>query len=74
MITKYLGSEKRIELVVRKDTYQPVSVTFYNIIDGEPFDATEITRKKDIQFGVTEQQVTFNPEDYQGFNITRFGF
>lgn len=74
LITKYLGIEKRIELVVRKDTFQPVSMTFYNVIDGEPFDATEITRKKDMQFGVTEQQVTFNPEDYQGFNITGLGF
>ena len=74
LITKYLGSEKRIELVVRKDTYQPVSMTFYYVIDGKPFDVTEITRKKDIQFGVTEQQVTFNPEDYQGFNITGLGF
>lgn len=73
LITKYLGSEKRIELVVRKDTYQPVSVTFYNVIDGKPFDVTEITRKKDIQFGVTEQQVTFNPEDYPGFNIAGLG-
>jgi hypothetical protein len=48
-------------------------VTFYNVIDGKPFDVTEITRKKDIQFGVTEQQVTFNPEDYRGFNITGLG-
>lgn len=74
LITKYLGSEKRIELVVRKDTYQPVSMTFYYVIDGKPFDVTEIIRKKDIQFGVTEQQVTFNPLDYQGFNITGLGF
>jgi hypothetical protein len=66
LITRYIGREKRIELVVMKDTYQPVSVTFYDVIDGEPFDATEITRKKNIQFGVSEQQVTFNPEDNPG--------
>ena len=74
LITKYLGAEKKIELVVRKDDCQPVSVTLYQKIDGEPFDVIEITRKKDIKFGVTEQQVTFNPEDYPGYNITEFGF
>lgn len=73
LITKYLGTQKSIKLVVRKGTCQPVSVTLYQKIDGEPFDAIEITKKKDIHFGVTEQQVTFNPENYPGYEITEFG-
>lgn len=73
LITKYLGTQKRIDLVVRKDDSQPVSVTLYQKIDGEPFDVIEITRKKDIHFGVTAQQVTFNPEDYPEHIVSGLG-
>lgn len=73
LITKHLGAEKRVELVVRKDDCQPVSVTLYQKIDGEPFDVIEITRKNDFKFGVTEQLVTFNPEDYPEHIISGLG-
>ena len=56
--------EKEIILTIRKDTYQPVSVALFNAKEGKALDITQVTRKKDITFGVTENQVTFNAADY----------
>ena len=56
--------EKEIILTIRKDTYQPVSVALYKAKEGKAIDVTEVTRKDDITFGVTENQVTFNAADY----------
>ena len=64
LLTRYNDVVKEIVLTVRKDTYQPVSVALYDVMDGKPFDVTEITRKEDITFGVTQNQVTFNAADY----------
>lgn len=62
--TRFSDAEKEIVLTVRKDTYQPVSVTLYDDMDGKPFDVTEITTKENIKFGVTDNYVTFNAADY----------
>ena len=64
LLTRYNDVVKEIVLTVRKDNYQPVSVALYDVMDGKPFDVTEITRKEDITFGVTQNQVTFNAADY----------
>ena len=64
LFTRYNWVEKEIVLTIRKDTYQPVSVTLYNVMDGKYYDVAEVTRKDDITFGVTENQVTFNAADY----------
>ena len=52
---------KRMDLVVAKGTYWPVSLT------------TSVTSAsmtmRDISFGVTEEQVTFNAKDYPGVTI-----
>ncbi len=52
---------KRMDLVVSKDTYWPVSLT-------TSVTAASLTMR-DISFGVTEQQVTFNEKDYPGVKI-----
>ncbi|MBO6079223.1 MAG: hypothetical protein J6P66_10820 [Bacteroidaceae bacterium] len=64
LLTQYQDAAKKVEFTIKKDTYQPVSVAFYDVIDGEPSDIVEITRKTDIRFGVSEQEVTFNSGDY----------
>lgn len=52
---------KRMDLVVAKDTYWPVSLT-------TSVTAASLTMR-DISFGVTESQVTFNEKDYPGVKI-----
>lgn len=52
---------KRMDLVVAKGTYWPVSLT-------TSVTAASVTLR-DISFGVTEQQVTFNEKDYPGAKI-----
>ena len=52
---------KRMDLVVSKGTYWPVSLT-------TSVTAASVTMR-DISFGVTEQQVTFNEKDYPGVKI-----
>jgi outer membrane lipoprotein-sorting protein len=52
---------KRMDLVVAKGTYWPVSLT-------TSVTAASVTMR-DISFGVTEQQVTFNEKDYPGAKI-----
>ena len=52
---------KRMDLVVAKDTYWPVSLT-------TSVTAASVTMR-DISFGVTESQVTFNEKDYPGVKI-----
>ena len=64
LFTRYNWVEKEIVLTIRKDTYQPVSVALYDAMEGKLYDVTEVTRKDDITFGVTENQVTFNAADY----------
>jgi hypothetical protein len=50
-----------MDLVVAKGTYWPVSLT-------TSVTAASVTLR-DISFGVTEQQVTFNEKDYPGVKI-----
>ena len=52
---------KKITLVIAKGTYMPISLT--TKVDGVTITMYDIT------FGVTEQQVTFNPADYPGVTI-----
>ena len=52
---------KRMDLVVAKGTYWPVSLT-------TSVTAASVTMR-DISFGVTESQVTFNEKDYPGAKI-----
>ena len=52
---------KRMDLVVAKGTYWPVSLT-------TSVTAASVTMR-DISFGVTEEQVTFNAKDYPGVTI-----
>lgn len=52
---------KRMDLVVAKDTYWPVSLTTSVM-------AATVTMR-DLSFGVTEKQVTFNAKDYPGAKI-----
>ena len=52
---------KRMDLVVAKETYWPVSLT-------TSVTAASVTMR-DISFGVTESQVTFNEKDYPGAKI-----
>lgn len=52
---------KRMDLVVAKETYWPVSLT-------TSVTAASVTMR-DISFGVTESQVTFNEKDYPGVKI-----
>lgn len=52
---------KRMDLVVAKGTYWPVSLT-------TSVTAASVTMR-DISFGVTESQVTFNEKDYPGVTI-----
>ena len=52
---------KRMDLVVAKGTYWPVSLT-------TSVTAASVTMR-DISFGVTESQVTFNEKDYPGVKI-----
>ena len=52
---------KRMDLVVSKGTYWPVSLS--TSVTG-----ASVTMR-DISFGVTEQQVTFNEKDYPGVKI-----
>ena len=53
---------KNITIEVRKETYQPLS--FSTKIKG-----VNLTMR-DLTFGVTENQVTFNPDNYPGIKIT----
>ena len=53
---------KNITIEVRKETYQPLS--FSTKIMGVTL------TMRDFSFGVTEDQVTFNPDDYPGLKIT----
>ena len=53
---------KNITIEVRKETYQPLS--FSTKVMG-----VSLTMR-DFSFGVTEDQVTFNPDDYPGIIIT----
>ena len=53
---------KNITIEVRKETYQPLS--FSTKIMGVTL------TMRDFSFGVTEDQVTFNPVDYPGLKIT----
>jgi len=52
---------KKIDLVIAKDTYWPVSLS--TSLKG--IDMT----MRDISFGVTEKQVTFNPADYPNIKM-----
>ena len=52
---------KKMDLVVAKGTYWPVSLT-------TSVTAASVTMR-DISFGVTEEQVTFNSKDYPGVTI-----
>ena len=53
---------KNITIEVRKETYQPLS--FSTKIMGVTL------TMRDFSFGVTQDQVTFNPDDYPGLKIT----
>lgn len=52
---------KKMELVIAKGTYKPVSLK-------TKMSGITITMHN-ISFGVTERQVTFNPQDYPGVTI-----
>ena len=52
---------KTMELVVRKETYYPVSL-------NAKLSGLTMTMR-DIAFGVTEKQVTFDPKDYPDAKI-----
>ena len=52
---------KRMDLVVAKGTYWPVSLS-------TSVTAATVTLR-DISFGVTEEQVTFNPKEFPNANI-----
>ena len=52
---------KRMDLVVAKGTYWPVSLT-------SSVTAATVTMR-DLSYGVTEEQVTFNPKDYPNATI-----
>ena len=52
---------KKMDLVVAKGTYWPVSLS-------TSVTAASVTMR-DISFGVTEEQVTFNSKDYPGVTI-----
>ena len=52
---------KRMDLVVAKETYWPVSLS-------TSVTAATVTMR-DISFGVTEEQVTFNPKEFPNANI-----
>lgn len=52
---------KRMDLVVAKETYWPVSLS-------TSVTAATVTLR-DISFGVTEKQVTFNPKDFPNATI-----
>ena len=52
---------KRMDLVVAKETYWPISLS-------TSVTAATVTMR-DISFGVTEQQVTFNPKEFPNANI-----
>ena len=47
---------KRMDLVVAKETYWPVSLS-------TSVTAASVTMR-DISFGITEEQVTFNPKEF----------
>ena len=51
----------KMDLVVAKGTYMPLSLSF-------KMEGIKITMR-DLSFGVTESQVTFNPQDYPGVKI-----
>lgn len=53
---------KNITIEVRKETYHPLS--FSSKMMGLTF------TMRDFTFGVTEDQVTFNPDNYPGIKIT----
>ena len=53
---------KNITIEVRKETYHPLS--FSSKMMGLTF------TMRDFTFGVTEDQVTFNPDNYPGITIT----
>ena len=53
---------KNVTIEVRKETYQPLSLSTKMM-------GINITMR-DFKFGVTEDQVTFNPDDYPGIKIT----
>ena len=53
---------KTIDLVVAKGTYMPLSLS-------AKVSGVSMTMR-DFSFGITEQQVTFNPKDYPGVKIT----
>ena len=55
-IKKKKGESKKMDLVVAKDTYYPVSLSTKALLISIAF--------KNISFGVTEEQVTFNQADY----------
>lgn len=52
---------KKMDLVIAKETYMPISLT-------TKMDGIKITMR-DISFGVTEEQVTFDPAEFPGVKI-----
>lgn len=52
---------KKMDLVIAKETYMPISLT-------TKMDGIKITMR-DISFGVTEEQVTFDPAEFPGLKI-----
>lgn len=52
---------KKMDLVIAKGTYMPISLT-------TKMDGIKITMR-DISFGVTEEQVTFDPAEFPGAQI-----
>ena len=57
----YKDAPKRMDLVVAKETYWPVSLS-------TSVTAATVTMR-DISFGVTEEQVTFNPKEFPQASI-----
>ena len=55
------GAPKRMDLVVAKETYWPVSLS-------TSVTAASVTMR-DISFGVTEEQVTYNPKEFPQASI-----
>ena len=60
-IKKQKGESKKMDLIVAKDTYYPIGLSTKALLISISF--------KNISFGVTEDQVTFNPAEYPNATI-----
>ena len=66
---KTITRQKQILYVVKKDTYEPLTVKVYDNYKVGKEKIHEVYEKTDIRFGVSQDELSFHIEDYPGAKI-----